>query len=157
MGRYTLAKAMAGQRQRLGYSVVEVIESVGLARSTWRELESGSRSRLTARVGLQIDRALAWEPGTASALFDADDQNARNGDGHNGEGPEWMLQRRGALAEMVEAEVARVATIQLAGLRAQIETLGAQSTETDELLDAWRGASLEARSIALQVLRQRPG
>ena len=142
---------MKDRRRELGLTVVELVEKSGVSRSTWRELEAAQRGRLTAPVGVKIDKALGWARGEASAIFN--------------EAPAEMA-LVGSAVEVVRhprytggGDTAR----QLAGYRelletqqsaitARLATLADAPTWIDELLGAWQRLSLEDRATFLRLI-----
>lgn len=133
---------MRTRREEMGLTVVDAVERSGVARSTWRELEAGSRTRLTAPVGVKIDAAMVWRQGTATAIFrgrldwwDDADENAE-------------------VAAGTDEMIARIIDAQMSAIRERLATLETERTWADEVLDAWRRASPEWRAICLRILRQ---
>lgn len=68
-----LALAMADRRHELGLTVVEASKRAGIARSTWSDIETRKRERITSSVGLRIDDVLGWVPGTTARAFATND------------------------------------------------------------------------------------
>ena len=138
MSREGLAKAMRDRRSQLGLTVVDVVGASGVARSTWRELEEGHRSRLTAPVGVKIDSALGWAPGTSSEIFEG-----------SGEPPPADSDGIVSLEQRIGAIVAS----QMTAVRAQLSTPAAVPTGFDALLDVWLRLKPLDQDCALRMLR----
>lgn len=141
MSREALGTAMRTRREELGLTVVDAVARAGVARSTWRELEAGSRTRLTASVAVGIDTALGWRQGTSAAIF-------------RGEIDTWNADDDAVAMRGTEEMIARIIEAQMTAIRERLSTLETERTWADEVLDAFQRASPEWRAICLRILRQ---
>jgi len=146
VSRESLAKAMRDRRGELGLSVVDAVNGTGIdgarvARSTWRELEQGTRSRLTAVVGVKVDKVLGWEPGAALDLFYAPEPPA-----------EWRSGPR--LVGEGEPAFAGMLRSQLDALNARLSTLEEPRSRSTELLDAWQRLGPADQQTVLMLMHR---
>jgi Helix-turn-helix domain len=73
LSRHDLAQAIIQHRAELGLTQLEAIAQSGLGRSTWRDLEKGRRSGMSASTGVRLDDWLGWPRGSAFEVFQAPD------------------------------------------------------------------------------------
>ena len=157
MSRQALAKAMRDRRGELGLSVVDAVAGTGepgsrVARSTWRELEQGVRTRLTAPVGARIDKVLGWEVGAALDWFYAPEPSAEE---RRAMLTEAMRDRqRPRLVSEREPDYTGLLASQLEAINARLSTLEAPQSHSAELLAAWQRLGPADQRTVLDLIRR---
>lgn len=102
-----LGSAIKAQREHLGLTTQqELAQAAGVTRQTVQSLEAGrQRTRMPATIG-SIEKALRWEPGTASRLLSGEDERRGEADtARFAEGMPMRIAQELSSGQVVDTEV----------------------------------------------------